>query len=275
RVQNVVRSLLGTYTYLEIGSHLGGSLFPHLLDSACTAAISIDPRPPAQADERAEVFRYEENSSSRMRTVLSEHLSPLALEKLTTIESDVSAVEAGVLDAKASLVLIDAEHTNVACYSDFVGVMQLVKPDCMVMFHDANLIADAICNAERFLDYLGVVHETAFLPDSVAVIGLGVFAAAVRDELGPRGMDRRSFLVRSRRQLRAHIAHTHTAELRAQAERLRDDNIRLVEERDRADEAKRETEALLSAIMSSTIWRASRPVRTVVTRVKRGFGGRI
>jgi SAM-dependent methyltransferase len=275
RVQKVVRSLLGKYVYLEIGSHLGGSLFPHLIDSACVAAISIDPRPPAQGDERAEVFCYKDNSTRRMRRALSAHLSQLALAKLTTIESDVSAVGAGVLDAKASLVLIDAEHTNVACFSDFVGIMGLVKPDCMVVFHDANLIADAICNAERFLDHLGIVHETVFLPDSVAVLGLGVFAAAVGDEFGPLGMDRNSFLDRSRRQLWAHIANTHTAELHAQVEQLRDDKTRLIEERDKANEAMRETEALLSAVTSSTIWRASRPVRAVVTRVKRGLAGRM
>jgi hypothetical protein len=88
RVQNIARSVLGRYVYLEVGSHIGGSLFPHLIDSACEAAISVDPRPPAQPDERAEVFAYEENSGARMVAVLSAQLSLAAIAKLTTIDSD-------------------------------------------------------------------------------------------------------------------------------------------------------------------------------------------
>lgn len=45
RVQNFARSAFGHYVYLEVGSHIGGSLFPHLIDPACEAAISVDPRP--------------------------------------------------------------------------------------------------------------------------------------------------------------------------------------------------------------------------------------
>ena len=272
RVQNFARSVLRRYVYLEVGSHIGGSLFPHLIDSACEAAISVDPRPPAQPDERAEVFAYEENSAARMVALLSAQLLPAAMGKLTTIDSDVSAVRPEARDVKATLALIDGEHTDTACFSDFVGLMPLMKPDCIVSFHDSHLIADAIRNAERFLDHLGVAHETVFLPDVVAVMGLGALAPAVRDQLGPHSLEREAFLDQSRRQLWSHIADVRSADIRAEVERLRSDNTRLLEESARARESSRDAEARLAAIMSSTVWRASAPARTLVDRIKRRFG---
>jgi hypothetical protein len=50
------------YAYLEIGSHLGGSIQPYLLDPRCSAISSIDPRPSEQPDDRSPGFvvRYPE-----------------------------------------------------------------------------------------------------------------------------------------------------------------------------------------------------------------------
>src|SRR5262249_19291696 len=60
--------------YLEIGSHLGGSLQPYLLDPRCRAIYSIDPRPAAQKDDRAPGFvaAYGQNSTARMLALLRE-----------------------------------------------------------------------------------------------------------------------------------------------------------------------------------------------------------
>lgn len=44
-VQRRTRELAGNYSYLEIGSYLGGSIQPHLLDSKCKSIWSIDKRP--------------------------------------------------------------------------------------------------------------------------------------------------------------------------------------------------------------------------------------
>ncbi|WP_143748367.1 class I SAM-dependent methyltransferase [Mesorhizobium carmichaelinearum] len=266
RVQTLARSALGRYIYLEVGSHIGGSLFPHLIDPACQGAVSVDPRPAALPDERAEFMRYPENSTARMIAVLSERLPPSAMAKLTTFDSDVSAVPPGAVEPKATLAFIDGEHTNRACFSDFAGVLQLTKPDCIISFHDANLIADAIINAERFLDHLGVAHETVFLPDTVAVMGLGRLASAVRDELQPHGLDRVAFLERSQRELWSHIAKVHSREIRTEVERLRSDNARLAEEIERTRKAGR-----LDARMSRMARRASARIRKVVDRIKRRF----
>ncbi|CAN7365227.1 class I SAM-dependent methyltransferase [Mesorhizobium caraganae] len=271
RVQNFARSAFGHYVYLEVGSHIGGSLFPHLIDPACEAAISVDPRPMAQPDERSQVFHYPENSAARMIAVLSDWIPPAAMAKLTTIDSDVSDVRPEAVDRKATLALIDGEHTDTACFSDFVGVLPLMEQDCIVAFHDANLIADAILNAERFLDHLGITHETVFLPDTVAVLGLGRLASAVRDRLQPHALDRKTFLDLSRRQLWSHIAKVHSPKIHAELEGLRSDNSQLVEEIERMQKASRDAEARVAAMTSSTTWRASAPVRAVVDRIKRRF----
>ncbi|MFD2055718.1 class I SAM-dependent methyltransferase [Mesorhizobium calcicola] len=271
RVQNFVRSTLGRYVYLEVGSDVGGSLLPHLIDPACEAAISVDLRPATQPDERAEVFHYPDNTAARMIAVLSDKLPPAAIAKLTTIDSDVSDVRPEAIEPRATLALIDAEHTNTACFSDFVGVLPLMNPDCIVSFHDANLIADAIVNAERVLDHLGIAHETVFLPDTVAVMGLGKLASAVRDQLQPHALDRETYLDRSRRYRWAHIAYVHSPQIHAELEHLRSENSRLVEEIERARRASLDAQARQDAITSSTTWRASAPVRAVVDRIKRGF----
>ncbi|WP_143748956.1 class I SAM-dependent methyltransferase [Mesorhizobium sophorae] len=271
RVQNFARSTLGRYVYLEVGSDIGGSLLPHLIDPACEAVISVDLRPATQPDERAEVFHYPDNTAARMVALLSDKLPSDAMAKLTTIDSDVSNVPPQSIEPKATLALIDAEHTNTACFSDFVGVLGLMKPDCIISFHDANLIADAIVNAERFLDHLGIEHETAFLPDTVAVMGLGRLASAVRDQLQPHALDRETSLDRWQRQLWSHIASVHSRQNDAELEHLRSDNSRLVEEIEHARKASRDAQARQDAITSSTTWRASAPVRAVVDRIKRGF----
>ncbi len=269
RVQNVTRSVLGHYVYLEVGSHLGGSLFPHLIDPACEAAISVDPRPPAQPDERSQVFHYPENSAARMIAGLSDWLPPAAMAKLTTIDSDVSDLRPDAVDFKATLALIDGEHTNRACFSDFVGVLPLMNPDCIISFHDANLIADAIVNAERFLDHLGITYETVFLPDTVAVVGLGSVASAVRDQLQPHALDRETYLERSQRQLWSHITEVHSPKIHAEIGRLRSDNSKLIEEIECIRKASLDAQTHLAAIISSTTWRTSAPIRTVVDRIKR------
>ena len=51
-LQAGVRSRRKTYTYLEIGSFLGGSLQPHLLDRSCERIYSIDKRCVVAPDDR-------------------------------------------------------------------------------------------------------------------------------------------------------------------------------------------------------------------------------
>ena len=64
--QLAIRSLKGSYVYLEIGSYLGGSLVPHLLDERCEHIFSIDKRQRRPPDARGCPYEYADNSTSRM-----------------------------------------------------------------------------------------------------------------------------------------------------------------------------------------------------------------
>src|SRR5215210_9559817 len=74
--QFAVRELKPDYNYLEIGSYLGGSIQPHLLDEKCAKIYSIDKRPKQQPDQRGIDYVYQNNSTARM------------LEQLRQVDSD-------------------------------------------------------------------------------------------------------------------------------------------------------------------------------------------
>jgi len=206
RIQSLVRRMRGRYAYLEIGSHLGGTLLPHFLDPACESIHSVDPRPPYQPDERGRVFDYLDNSTARMREQLAAAVPPGALQRLTTWEHDAADIPAHRYGRRFDLALIDGEHTNIAAFSDFVSILPALERDACVAFHDANLVLDAIANVERLLRHEGTRHATLILPDLVAVIGLRGAAQAVMAELGPHAVDRGAFVAYARRQLREDIA---------------------------------------------------------------------
>jgi hypothetical protein len=64
--QGAIRARFGSYVYLELGSHLGGSVQTHVMDPACARIYSIDRRPLAQPDARGQDSDYAGNSTARM-----------------------------------------------------------------------------------------------------------------------------------------------------------------------------------------------------------------
>ena len=54
----LLNSNLNSYNYLEIGSYLGGSLTPFIIDKKCKKILSIDKRNLKLSDERGENFDY-------------------------------------------------------------------------------------------------------------------------------------------------------------------------------------------------------------------------
>jgi hypothetical protein len=198
RIQGCVRDK--PYSYVEIGSELGGSLVPHLADPQCTSAYSIDLRVTFQADERAEIFYYPADGEEAMIAGLSERFDERSLRKLKTFRCDASQLPLGDIPTKASLAFIDAEHTNVACFSDALSILRFLEPDAIISFHDANLIADAIQNFESMLRFLGLTVSTVFLPDCVAAIGIGAMSDAVTQRLQPFSLPREEYLAGARKQ---------------------------------------------------------------------------
>lgn len=181
RAQRLMRRLHPGYTYLEIGSDRGGSLLPYLYDEACAHIISIDPRPTAINDERATAILYPADGEEQMLANLKA-FAPV--DRIKTIRADIrDASPAGL--PKAQLALIDGEHTNVACFSDAERLLDFIDQDAVILFHDANLIADALQNYMRMLDRLHRPNVLFIVEDCVAVIGLGRYCEAVAQEFGP------------------------------------------------------------------------------------------
>ena len=65
-LQEGVATVFGAFEYLEIGSHLGGSLQAAVRDPRVERIVSIDLRPEATPDERGKRIPYAGNSTQRM-----------------------------------------------------------------------------------------------------------------------------------------------------------------------------------------------------------------
>ncbi|MER2198500.1 class I SAM-dependent methyltransferase [Methylobacterium brachiatum] len=194
--------------YLEVGSHLGGMLVPHLLDPLCGAVISIDKRPIVMPDVRGEELIYDQNSTERMIEALRSVPEKLNIEKLFTIDSDVKNVRASEIAASPNLVMVDGEHTIAAVVSDFLSLLRFVKGDTVFLFHDSNIVFDALLVIEKFLNYLEYPHRLVFLYDNVGALLLGG-AMQMADELLSRTWDREAFLDTARRYLMGRVADSY------------------------------------------------------------------
>ena len=141
------------FAYLEIGSHLGGSLQPYLLDPRCRAIVSIDPRPAVQKDDRAPGFvaAYEGNSTARMLEKLRA-LAPEEAGKVRCFESDAAGVDPALVVPRPHVAFIDGEHTRRAVLSDFAFVRRVLADGGTVVFDDFSIVYPAvleICAALR------------------------------------------------------------------------------------------------------------------------------
>jgi len=204
--QGLARSSRGEYAYLEIGSFRGGTLVPYLLDPSCKHVVSIDKRPDGQPDERARYFSYQGVTTKGMVEQLRRFVPLTGLGKLATFDADASQISPAAIGVPIDVALIDGEHTNVATFSDFMSLFPALTPDAMVVFHDANLILDAIRNVECFLRYSGVSYRTFFLHHVVAMIALRGSQAAAAERLALLAHDPVAFARDSRRNLHESIA---------------------------------------------------------------------
>ena len=160
----------GTFAYLEIGSHLGGSLQVMVRDRACEAIISIDSRPSWQADARGYQFGYPDNSTARMLETLAE-VPQAVTGKLTTYDATTAQLDPADLPRAPKLCLIDGEHTDAAALADARFCRAAVRDSGCIVFHDAAVVYRGI---SQFLEELsGVEHTAYFLPSVVFVVELG------------------------------------------------------------------------------------------------------
>ena len=171
-IQSALRELVPNYVYLEIGSHLGGSIQPHLLDEKCSLIYSIDKRPLVQPDERGISYGYPENSTERMLGMLSEIAST---EKIVTIDGDTSGLDATILQTtdRPDICFIDGEHTDKATKIDFEFCLDVVRENGVIIFHDAYVIYNAIADCIAMVKERNLKFQAYCLPSVVFVIEIG------------------------------------------------------------------------------------------------------
>jgi hypothetical protein len=169
--QRVVRRLRGDYVYLEIGSYLGGTIQPHLVDPRCKRIYSIDKRPPQQPDERSAAIEYQDNSSARMLQILGA-IAPDQVSKITCFDNDARDINPALVSPRPDLCFIDGEHTAKAASADFEFCMSVCAPGAVICFHDAHIVHKGLKQIKRDLASRSVKFKAGIL-GLVYVIALG------------------------------------------------------------------------------------------------------
>lgn len=196
-LQRGARRLAPTYCYLEIGSFLGGSIQPHLLDPLCRRIYSIDSRPGEQPDDRGERFRYEDNSTARMLANLTA-LEPIQAAKVICFDADARDLEVAQFPDRPDLCFIDGEHTNSAVLTDFEFCTRVCTPSAVIYFHDDWVTYTALDEIMRRLAQQRRDFTALKLQGSTFAIALG--ESPVANDALVRGIARngRRFVLRRR-----------------------------------------------------------------------------
>jgi predicted O-methyltransferase YrrM len=163
----------GSYCYMEIGSFLGGSLAPFLKDPKCLRALSIDHRERTQADERGAKFDYSGVTHQLMVNNLQN--AGIDTQKLETFDGSVDGL--GPRSESYDVLFIDGEHTDWACFRDFIHSEKFLKPSSVVIFHDSTLIHKAIRIIAELLKARGSTFTLVKVKRSeISVLFLGEFS---------------------------------------------------------------------------------------------------
>jgi hypothetical protein len=165
------RRVHGEFRWLEIGSHLGGSLQALVRDAACVRIDSIDPRPEELPDERIQAIHYEGNSTERMLDLLG-RLPGADLEKLRTHEATSSDLQPADFPSP-HVCFIDGEHTDEACAEDIRFCHVALGGNGLIAFHDIGVIYGAVTDYIKQLTNSGTPYRVAYLPDLVFAIEIG------------------------------------------------------------------------------------------------------
>jgi hypothetical protein len=177
-VHRVVAARDDPFSYLEIGSELGGSLQAVISDPRCSRVVSIDPRPDWTPDDRPgqPVFEYRDNSTERMLELL--HDVPNAdLSKLETVEDSTEDIAPGQF-ARPYLCFIDGEHTNKAALRDARFCRTVMQGAGVIAFHDFHIVERAILD---FLRETPRPRRGYLLLHGIFVVELGRMPTLLRD----------------------------------------------------------------------------------------------
>jgi hypothetical protein len=171
-VHHALREQIPGYVYLEIGSHLGGSIQPHVQDARCARIISIDKRPTAVPDDRGYDVPYPENSTAHMLSLLRA-ISPDADARITCFDEDASGIAPDRLPERPHLCFIDGEHTERAAMADYAFCRKVIRDNGVILFHDANVIYTGLVKIIAQLEAEKAEFRAYVLPSSIFVLTLG------------------------------------------------------------------------------------------------------
>jgi hypothetical protein len=175
RCQAATRELNRHYCYLEIGSYLGGSILPHLRDSACAAIYSIDRRARRQPDSRGYTVKYPADSKERMLDGLRA-AAPEGFQKLICIESDTRNLDPSRVARHPHLCFIDGEHTDEAVIADSKFCLQVMRgAEGALVFHDTLIVYNGLWTVLQDLSSEGRDFHAYNLPDILLVVEIGDF----------------------------------------------------------------------------------------------------
>lgn len=172
--QLATREMRPGYNYLEIGSYLGGSIQPYLLDDKCAKIYSLDKRPARQPDARGGDYIYLNNSTERMMNLLKE-VAPDKIGKITTIDGDTRSLDPQQIKDKMQICFIDGEHTDEAVLADFKFCLNTLDESGLIMFHDAEIIYNGIADCIQYLEAHSIRFRAYNLPLIVFTIEIGDF----------------------------------------------------------------------------------------------------
>jgi len=170
-IQRAFGRVYETYIYLEIGSHLGGSIQPHLVDSRCKRIYSIDLRPATQADDRNSgiLLVNEGNSTERMLKGLSA-IGAGDLSKIECIGQDAADIDSEKIVEAPQIAFIDGEHTNKAALSDYKFCRKVIADNGVIVFHDYAIVYPAIQKICKDLQHSDVNHFALKMEGNVFAI---------------------------------------------------------------------------------------------------------
>lgn len=183
----------GEYTYLEIGSHLGGTIQPHYADERCRMIYSIDKRPLIQPDERGQDYQYPENSTERMRQNLRTAFPEATEDRLVTFDTDAREVNPGQVTSAPDFCFIDGEHTNAALISDMRFCLSVIRDNAIICTHDSGVVVDGIQVMKSELKAGGTDFSGMKPGGSVYVFAIGEYAKELRTVLNDQLTDEETY----------------------------------------------------------------------------------
>jgi hypothetical protein len=150
------------YNYIEIGSYLGGSLPPFLQDENCQYILSIDDRERVQPDERGISYDYRGITTKQMINNLCSF--NIDVTKLETFDGSIENYKAQ--NIKFDIAFIDGEHTDTACFRDFIYSFKMLKDTAICIFHDSYIVYKGIQSVLIYLKSIDICYKLIKIQNS-------------------------------------------------------------------------------------------------------------